>query len=199
MRVARASAVAAMAALTCAAALFGCAGLPSERGGDTAQAVSFPPVRATFQASGRLSLRRATQALTATFRWRHRVTDDEIDLASPLGQTVARLTGSSTGVSLRIADGRESSAPDWATLTARSLEWALPVDGLVYWIQGAPRPGTPFESERSPDGAPSLLRQDGWTIVYQGFTRDGAGDPRPSRLTLSYPDIEVRMVVDAWE
>lgn len=180
-----------------AAALFGCAGAPAVR--DAAQSVRFPPVRAAFQASGRLSLRQANQALTATFRWRHRGTDDEIDLASPLGQTVARLTGTSAAVSLRLADGREASAPDWATLTARSLEWALPVDGLVYWIQGAPRPGTRFESERGPDGAPSLLRQDGWTIVYQGFTRDGAGELRPSRLTLSYPEIEVRMVVDAWE
>jgi outer membrane lipoprotein LolB len=187
------------ATIACAAALFGCTTLPQEPGADAAKVTTFPPVRDSFHAGGRLSLRQSSLALTATFRWVHRGTDDEIDLASPLGQTVARLTGTSGAVSLRLADGRETSAPDWATLMTRSLEWALPVDGLVYWIQGAPRPGQSFEAEWSADGAPSMLRQDGWIVAYQSFTRDGSGDSRPSRLTLSYPDIEVRIVVDAWE
>ncbi len=160
---------------------------------------TFAPAQETFEAAGRISLRHGAQALTANFRWLHQGERDEIDLASPLGQTLARLSGAPGAVSLRLADGSVASAADWAALMSRSLEWALPVEGLRYWIQGMPRPGSAFEVEWAPDGVPALLRQDGWTIVYQPFARDPSGTPRPARIALSYPDTEVRMAVDVWQ
>jgi outer membrane biogenesis lipoprotein LolB len=75
----------------------------------------------------------------------------------------------------------------------------LPVDALAFWIQGAPRPNAPFASEPSADGTLRVLRQDGWTIVYQAFAADAADAVRPTRMTLSYPDIELRLVVDSWQ
>ena len=41
---------------------------------------------------------------------------------------------------------------------------------------------------------PTVLRQDGWEIVY-GYRDDGA---RPSRLVLAYPGIEVRLALDSY-
>ena len=158
-----------------------------------------PPTRASFEATGRLSVRHGTDALTANYRWRHDGDRDELDLASPLGQTIARLSGGRDGVELRTADGRVETAGNWAALTARSLDWSLPVDGLAFWIQGAPRAGVPFASEPSADGTLGVLRQDGWTIVYQSFASDAAGAARPTRMTLSYPDLELRLVVDSWQ
>jgi outer membrane lipoprotein LolB len=184
------------AGLGCALALTACAGLPPERPVST---VIFPPTRASFEAAGRLSVRHGADALTANFRWRHDGDRDELDLVSPLGQTVARLSGGRGGVELRTADGRIATGADWAALTTRSLDWSLPVDGLAFWIQGAPRPGAPFESELSPDGTPSVMRQDGWTIVYQSFAPDAAGVARPTRMMLSYPGIELRLAVDSWQ
>ncbi len=141
-------------------------------------------------------MRHGNDALTANFRWRHDGVHDELDLASPLGQTIARLSGGPGGVTLRTADGRVSTGANWAELTARSLEWPLPVDGLAFWIQAAPRPAVPFAMEPSAEGMLSVLRQDGWTIVYQSFV---AGTARPARMTLSYPDVELRLVVDSWQ
>ena len=43
-----------------------------------------------------------------------------------------------------------------------------------------------------------MLRQDGWTIVYLAYEPDQNAVLRPSRMTLSYPDVELRLVVDAW-
>jgi outer membrane lipoprotein LolB len=161
--------------------------------------VVFPPTRGSFEAAGRLSVRHGTDALTANYRWRHDGDRDELDLASPLGQTIARLSGGRDGVELRTADGRVVTGTDWSALTARSLDWSLPVDGLAFWIQGAPRAGVPFASEPTADGTLGVLRQDGWTIVYQSFASDAAGVVRPTRMTLSYPDLELRLVVDSWQ
>ena len=180
----------------CALVLAACAGLtPSP----PASSVVFAPVLSSFEAAGRLSVRHGGDALTANFRWQRVGRRDEVDLASPLGQTIARLTGDVEGVTLRTADGRVATGADWAALTAQSLGWPLPVDGLAFWIQGAPRTGAPFTAEPADDGSLRLLRQDGWTIVYQSFTTDANNAPRPSRMTLSYPDVELRLVVDNWQ
>jgi len=100
---------------------------------------------------------------------------------------------------LRTADGRVATGTDWAALTARALDWSLPVDGLAYWIQGVPRADVPFVAEGAADGALAFLRQDGWTIAYQSFASDAAGVVRPGRMTLSYPNVELRLVVDSWQ
>ena len=180
----------------CVLALAACAGVAPS--GENAP-VAFAPVRSTFDASGRLSVRHGTDAITANFRWHHDGAADVVDLASPLGQTIARLSGDAAGVSLRTADGRAISAADWRELGTRALEWSLPVDGLAFWIQGAPRTGASFAVEHASGGELSVLRQDGWTIVYQSFAPDAAGVSRPARMALSYPEIELRLVVDSWQ
>ena len=52
--------------------------------------------------------------------------------------------------------------------------------------------------ETGDDGRVALLRQDGWTIVYHAYTQAAAADWRPTRMTLSYPDVELRIAVDNW-
>ena len=95
-------------------------------------------------------------------------------------------------------DGRVSMASDWSALTAQGLGWPLPVDGLAFWVQGAPRPGSAFSTEPDDGGRVALIRQDGWTIVYHAYTQVGIADWRPARMTLSYPDVELRIAVDSW-
>jgi outer membrane lipoprotein LolB len=182
------------AIVVCALALAGCAELPHKG----SAAVAFAPVRATFDVAGRLSLKRGGQALTANFHWQHKAVGDTIDLASPTGQTVARLHGTPGSATLQTADGRVETAADWNALTTRALDWSLPVANLAFWIQGVPRPEAQFSVEAGAGTEPGVLRQDGWTIVYLAFAADENHVPRPARMTLSYPDVEVRLVVDAW-
>ncbi|MDQ2962730.1 MAG: lipoprotein insertase outer membrane protein LolB [Pseudomonadota bacterium] len=180
-------------ALAVAALLGACAPVALERPSDPG-AASAP--QASFVATGRLSARHGGDALTANFRWRHVSQSDELELASPFGQTVALLTGDASNVRLQTADGRVSTASDWSALTAPGLGWPLPVDGLAFWIQGAPRPGSAFSAETGDDGRIALLRQDGWTIVYHAYTQAAASDWRPARMTASYSDVELRIAVD---
>jgi outer membrane lipoprotein LolB len=157
-----------------------------------------PAAQGAFEVAGRLSVRHGSDAMAANFRWRHASERDELELASPLGQTIALLSGDSSGVWLQPADGKVSTAGDWAALTERELGWPLPVQGLSFWILGLPRPGSPSTAETGDDGRVAVLRQDGWTIVYQAYapTDEGA---RPSRVTLSYPGVELRIAIDHWQ
>ena len=187
---------AAAQAIAVAALLGGCVPVTLERARDV---VAPAGPQASFEIAGRLSARHADDALTANFRWRHASGRDELELASPLGQMVALLSGDASSVRLQTADGRVTTASAWSALTAQGLGWPLPVDGLAFWIQGTPRPGSAFSTETGDDGHVALLRQDGWTIVYHAYTQPTAADWRPAHMTLSYPDVELRIAVDRWQ
>jgi outer membrane lipoprotein LolB len=177
-------------------ALSGCAPGGLQRGSGS---VKLPRADSAFDVAGRLTARHGSNAFAASFRWHHESDRDEIDFISPLGQMVAVLSGDPHGVRLQGADGRVVTADDWAALTERGLGWPLPVDGLASWIQGAPRSGAPYTVEPGEADRVSVLRQDGWTIVYIAYAPDQEPTARPSRMTLSYPDIELRLAVDSWQ
>jgi len=61
-----------------------------------------------------------------------------------------------------------------------------------------PRPDSVYTVEPAAGSEPGVLRQDGWTIVYLAFAEDENHVSRPARMVLSYPDVEVRLAVDAW-
>lgn len=149
-----------------------------------------------FSASGRLSARHGSDAVAAGFQWQHAPPRDALELATPLGQTVARLSGDAATHMARVelADGRALEAPDWASLTERSLGFPLPVTGLAAWIRGGAHPGSPYSTELDDGGRVTLLRQDGWEI---GFDY---GEARlPLRLRMTYPGVEVRIAVEHLE
>jgi outer membrane lipoprotein LolB len=153
--------------------------------------------REAFAIEGRLSARSPTEAVTVQFAWSHDPPRDDVTIATPLGQTVAILSGdgATSKVEVRLPDGRRDEAGDWTTLTGRALGFPLPVDGLSAWVRGAPRHGAPHSAEPDRFGRLAVLRQDGWEIVY-AYPDDAAR--RPNRLRLTYPEVEVRVVVDAW-
>ena len=185
---------AAGSAVALAAAVCACTPTALEREG----VARLPAPEPTFEIAGRLSARHGTDAFAGNFQWRHAGERDELALVSPTGQTVALLSGDERGVQLQSSDGRIEKASGWAALTEQGLGWRLPVDGLAFWIQGAPRTGAPFAVESGEGGRAAVLRQDGWTIVYQAYAPDADANPRPTRLTLSYPDVELRLAVDSW-
>lgn len=161
--------------------------------------VAPPPALVAFDVIGRMSVRHGSDGLAASFHWSHTTERDELELATPLGQTVALLSGDSSQVRLRAADGRVSTADAWGALTEQGLGWPLPVQGLSFWIQGTAHPGAQYSVEAGDDGRVAVLRQDGWTIVYQAYAQTADAAWRPSRLTLTYPDVELRIAIDRWQ
>ena len=125
--------------------------------------------------------------------WRHSAAADELVLASPLGQGIARVTREGRQYRLTTSDNREYRAADPEALTEDAVGWRLPLEGLPDWIRGKASPGRPAELRRDASGQPAELRQDGWRVEYEEFR-----DNLPSRLRLSRDDLEIRVIVDRW-
>lgn len=154
-------------------------------------------VDAPFAIEGRLSARQGTQAIAVHFAWTHAAPRDELVVATPLGQTLAELDGDTSvpRVAVRMADGRRDDARDWSELTARTLGVALPVTWLAAWVRGTPHADAPHAAEFDATGRVSVLRQNGWEIVY-AYADEASR--LPSRLRIAYPDIAIAIAVDRW-
>ena len=168
----------------------GCASVPHVPPAAMATAVDGP-----FTMDGRLSARRGNDAVAVSFAWMHTPPRDEFVVTTPLGGALAELSGdaSTRRVEVRAADGRADAAGDWATLTERIIGFPVPVEGLAFWAQGAPRPLVPHTVETDHAGRMGVLRQDGCEIVY-AYADDAAR--LPSRLRLLCFDLELRIVID---
>jgi len=156
-----------------------------------------PAADAPFELSARVAARRGDDSVAASVAWRHAPPRDRLTISSPFGQALAELDGEEGSVRLTKADGTVAFAPDWPTLTERALGVPLPVAGMAWWIRGWPRPDRAHTVERDAAGRATVLRQDGWEVVY-GYGAAAGEDVRPSRVTLAYPGFDVRIVVDAW-
>ena len=153
-----------------------------------------PAADTAFTIDGRLSARRGSEGATANFTWRHAPPRDDIVVTTPLGQALAEISGdrAASRYELRLADGRREDASGWPALTERALGAPVPVEGLSAWIHGAPHAGAPFAAEPDAAGRVTVLRQDGWDIVY---AYADAAAREPVRMQLTQADLEIRIVV----
>jgi outer membrane lipoprotein LolB len=122
-----------------------------------------------------------------------------LDLASPLGNTLARIDTDANGARMTApaANGsmHQLQGPSADALAEQVLGWSLPVSGIGDWIIGRPVPARTYRS--MPDS--TTIEQDGWMIrVLDRF--EGNGVPR--RLTFERaaaapsPAVTVRLVLD---
>jgi outer membrane lipoprotein LolB len=158
-----------------------------------------PPIAgdAPFAIDGRLSARHGRDAVAIAFSWTHTPPRDELVVSTPLGQSLAELSGDALAkrVELRTADGHNEVASDWGALTERAVGVPLPVEGLASWAQAAPRANTPHSVEADAAGRTGVLRQDGCEIVY-AYPDDSTR--RPSGIRIACHDLEMRIAIDRW-
>lgn len=145
-----------------------------------------------YSVSGRIGVNAAGKGYSASFSWAHVQEVDRVDVSNPLGQVVARLELEPCGARYYDSAGKARSADDIETLSERELGWRLPAYGLRYWLLGLADPSRPAQWRRELDER--ILEQDGWSIRFRG-AEDGA----PDRLTLSRPDLEVRIMLSDWQ
>lgn len=155
-----------------------------------------PPAE-PFDILGRVLASHDGRAFSASVRWQHGDSGNEIWLMSPLGQTLAHIVDSTGGATLTAADQQEYRALSVESLTRRALGWALPLEQLQHWIQGRLAPGeAPGTVNRDAQGRPVLLEQGGWRIRYR-YSETGEV-LRPKQLDMTRDSQRLRLVIDQW-
>jgi len=149
---------------------------------------------ADFDLSARLAARYGNEAFSANLVWRHGPRFDEMLLTTALGAGVARIVRDGDEVVLTTAEPREYRAADAESLTEEVLGFRVPLAGLADWVRARPAPDAPARTHYGEDGRLRLVEQLGWRVEYLDY--DG---PRPSRLRLAYPGIELRLAISQWK
>ena len=172
--------------------------------GGCATTAPVPSVAGRCALSGQLDLagahrhsRPMSKACRGRIHWQHREQSDELLLTSPLGQGVARIERQRRRcVMLDMPNQPARHAADAESLTRETLGYALPVAGLVWWVQARPAPERAFEATRDAAGRLAQLKQDGWVIDYLQYAADMPA--RPRKLVVAREGLEIRLVADSW-
>ena len=118
----------------------------------------------------------------------------ELELSSPLGQTIAQVRLDDGRATLLAADGKSWQAPSAEALTEQVFGWRVPLANLPDWLEG--RIAEPTER----DGSRVVAGLDhGWSVRI-----DASETGRPRRLALDWPAdagagerrLSLRLVVD---
>lgn len=181
-------------AMACAV-LLGCAGLPR----DTDQATA-RPARASireFAVDGRISVTRAGERAQAGITWQHSAgPTDEIDVFSPVGNQMARLTVSPGDAQLDTAQHERVVAATAEELSARIFGASLPLSGMADWVLGRAA-GKPVSVENDTLGRFAQLAEAGWVVRYLEYESDDA-TALPRTVEFERGDLRVRLRIDAW-
>lgn len=133
-------------------------------------------------------------AVQGGFSWLDEGAQLRLDLANPLGSTLARIMVTPAGATLQRADGTLESAQNADALAAQVLGSPIPVEGLRDWLRGR-TDGKASDLHTNLDGKPESFIENGWTVR---LTRYDALGPR--LLTMQRNDagahISVRLAVD---
>ena len=159
----------------------------------------------TIELNGRLSVNYTKdgqpEALSGKFNWMQAGERVDVSLASPLGQTIAKITVTPREATLVQSDQVTRSAPDIDTLTAETLGWRLPVAGLRDWLQGyaTAQDGSRFVA--SPTNS-EVLTKDGWRLRFVSWQDGASTRVQPRRIDITRPAtlqteaLEIRIVID---
>lgn len=151
----------------------------------------------SWLAQGRLAVKSGDEAWHGTFAWHQAPRLVRIELAGPLGQGSVRLREDPGGARLEIGAEQVIQGSDSEALLQEQLGWAMPVQGLRYWISGHPDPGRPATVERDGAGRVTGLAQDGWRIACSRYLEVDGG-LLPHRVVLEREELRVRLVIDRW-
>ena len=174
----------------CTAALAGCASL----GGRPAAQGPIDVWRGRFALTVEPSPQAPDgQRSTGRFVLTHASSFTELELVSPLGNTLAAARSDAQGATLKTADGKTWKAANPDELTEQLFGWRIPITRLPPWLRGQVETVTET-GEPLPGGRrrPLAGTEQGWQVRY-----DLWADAAPQRLTAIYPGrVNLRLIVD---
>jgi outer membrane lipoprotein LolB len=183
-------------------ALAGCASVQPQ-GPSTSNAATAVSTQTSRAYQGRFAIQYNDQNgqqrnAYGNFTWQETGDTVTLQLRNPLGQTLAIVTSSPASATLELPNRQPLTADNVSTLMQNALGFALPVEGLRYWLQPSPAPTSRAKTEKDPD-QPSRLKQitqDGWTIDYLAYADAPATGVKRLNLSRSEPPLDIKLVLD---
>ena len=119
------------------------------------------------------------ESVQGSFVWRRLAAGWQLDLRSPLGATLARLTVGPTGATLEQPDVPLRRAASGEDLLAAVLGASVPLDVLEDWVDGRIIADSDVtDVERDGQGRIVSFKQSGWKVRFDRY-----GDSGPARVT----------------
>lgn len=185
-----------------ALALAGCASVPHP-----AESTSNASTSVTAQTSRAYHGRFAVQYVDqngqprnayGNFDWRENGDTVTLQLLNPFGQTLAIVTSSPAAATLELPNRQPLTADNVSTLMQNALGFALPVEGLRYWLQPSVAPTSHAQTEKDAgqDSRLKQIRQDGWTIDYLSYADAPATGVKRVNLSREEPPLDIKLVLD---
>jgi outer membrane lipoprotein LolB len=142
------------------------------------------------------------QSVQGRFQWQQQGLRIDIDLMSPLGQTMAKISITPNSASIQPSGKEIKVAENVAELTEHSLGWSLPVAGMREWLQGFNRSSTNQRQMASLSGN-DQFDTEGWHIKYVSWQQNSVA-VYPKRIDLTRTSQEqhplsLRIIIDQWE
>jgi outer membrane lipoprotein LolB len=183
-------------------ALAGCASVKPQ-GPSTSNAATSVTAQTSRSYQGRFAVQYNDQNgqqrnAYGNFTWQETGDTVTLQLRNPLGQTLAIVTSSPASATLELPNRQPLTADNVSTLMQNALGFALPVEGLRYWLQPSPAPTSRAKTEKDPE-QPSRLKQitqDGWTIDYLAYAEAPATGVKRVNLSRSEPPLDIKLVLD---
>jgi len=156
--------------------------------------------RAAFERTGRFALNVAysngqRDALQGGFAWLDTGQRLVLDLANPMGSTLARIEVTAGSAVVTRSDGSTEEAANADALVEKVLGSPLPVSGLRDWLRGRVGSGQAQNLEKDEQGNVAGFVQDGWRVRLSRYDAQG-----PALLQMNRNDssrsISARMVID---
>lgn len=167
----------------------------------TPQKITEVDTDSAFQRQGRfaLSVNHAggkQEAVQGGFAWLDTGNRLQLDLANPLGNTLARVQVQAGQAVLTRSDGSQQAAPHADALVEEVLGSPIPVAGLRDWLQGRTGTNPVSELEKNPQGQIASFSQQGWRVQLSRYDSYG-----PTLLQLNRHDasrdISVRLAANS--
>lgn len=114
-----------------------------------------------FDVNGRFSIKSSNKNSYGNFTWNRTPQLEVLELNTPIGETVARLTIESDNITLVDSNKKVYSDDDLDDLMEERLGFVLPLNYLHYWIQGVSLSNEPITAHLE-DG----FEQLGWKVEY---------------------------------
>jgi outer membrane lipoprotein LolB len=156
----------------------------------------------TWDLTAKFSVTSPEGTESGSVRWILGAEEERLDILSPTGAAVARLTVTGDQARLK-TDGNEYTAPDAESLFKEALDLQFPVSAMRSWIRGLESPDLPLHSiKKDSEGRITTLVQNGWTVEYSGSLSIASGHYRyevPRRLSASKDEFEIRWANTEWQ